>query len=252
MATTPKELLDSCLEIEGLLALIIQRDNAVPQHLYDMINERTESLLSRLRELNPQASADIAEDAQNTTSPSPAIPPIPQDADVAPQIPDSDDEAIAESAIMEETEDADNSTDISDETIEDSNSDNDHVQDETQGKVDEQPSTINECDTDESEDCTSETAEEDDQESDTTPVEPAPAVEPVKQKVKFHFSVNDRFRFRRELFNFNDEEMDEALDIAAQMSTIEELEDYFFNDLCMDPSDETVQDFINIISDHLK
>lgn len=61
-------------------------------------------------------------------------------------------------------------------------------------------------------------------------------------------SLNDQFRFRRELFHFSEEEMDEAMNVAAQMSSVEEIEDYFYNDLCLDASDETVRDFMKIVT----
>lgn len=61
-------------------------------------------------------------------------------------------------------------------------------------------------------------------------------------------SLNDRFRFRRELFDYSDEDMDEAIKIASAMSSAEEVQDYFYNDLCWDESDPNVVDFMRIIT----
>lgn len=238
MTTTPKELLDSCLEIEGLLALIIQRDNQVPSHLYGLISERTESLLSRLRELNPEVGKR------------PAFPPIPQEN----QPETTEYTAIADSTQGEEIADADGSLEISDSVAESLNVEETKEEDAIDPQQPEPELTDNEseehvtCDISD----TTENCNTTDNYSILTQPESTYDVEPVIKKVKFNFSVNDRFRFRRELFNFNDEEMDDALDVAAQMSTLDELEAYFYDDLCMDPEDETVQDFINIISKHLK
>lgn len=79
----------------------------------------------------------------------------------------------------------------------------------------------------------------------TTDYEPEAKTAPRFQ-VKY-FSVNDRYRFRRELFNFDDEEMEETLNALSQVSGIDEAIDYLSNDLCWDMEDETVRDFIDII-----
>lgn len=62
------------------------------------------------------------------------------------------------------------------------------------------------------------------------------------------FSINDKFRFRRELFGNSDVELNEALNVINAMSSIAEIEDYFYNDLCWDPENEDVKDFIRIVS----
>lgn len=71
-------------------------------------------------------------------------------------------------------------------------------------------------------------------------------------KANFKFSLNDKYIFRRELFNFSDEEMQEALEVAADMTTIEDLEDYFYNDLCWDPENPTVKEFMSVVTARFK
>ena len=61
-------------------------------------------------------------------------------------------------------------------------------------------------------------------------------------------TVNDKFRFRRELFSNSDVDLADALQVASQMSTPEEIEDYFYNDLCFNPEDEVVKDFMRIVT----
>ena len=60
-------------------------------------------------------------------------------------------------------------------------------------------------------------------------------------------SLNDKFRFRRELFNFSDEEMEETLDVISNMSSGDEIDEYLFNDLCWDQENEVVRDFMSIV-----
>lgn len=64
------------------------------------------------------------------------------------------------------------------------------------------------------------------------------------------FTLNDRFRFRRELFRNSDREFKETLEIIGSMSDMEEAEDYFFNDLCWDPDKEEVKEFMAIVAKH--
>lgn len=65
--------------------------------------------------------------------------------------------------------------------------------------------------------------------------------------VNVEFTINDKFRFRRELFSNSDVDMSDALQIASRMNSREELEDYFYNDLCLDPENPVVKDFMRII-----
>lgn len=62
------------------------------------------------------------------------------------------------------------------------------------------------------------------------------------------FSINDKFRFRRELFSNSIQDYNEAIDIIAAMSSYDEAEDYFYNDLCWDPDNTEVKAFMEIVS----
>ena len=64
------------------------------------------------------------------------------------------------------------------------------------------------------------------------------------------FTLNDRFRFRRELFRNSDDEFRETLEAIGSMVDMDEAEDYFFNDLCWDSSDPVVKEFMAIVAKH--
>ncbi len=64
------------------------------------------------------------------------------------------------------------------------------------------------------------------------------------------FTINDKFRFRRELFRNSQDEFDETLDVIAQMSNFDEAEEYFYNDLCWDPESEIVKEFMETVRKH--
>ena len=79
-------------------------------------------------------------------------------------------------------------------------------------------------------------------------VQKEPAATAVRNDtVNVEFTINDKFRFRRELFSNSDVDMSDALQIATRMNSREELEDYFYNDLCLDPENPVVVDFMRII-----
>ncbi len=64
------------------------------------------------------------------------------------------------------------------------------------------------------------------------------------------FSLNDMFRFRRELFGNSATEMTDTLNLVEAMSSLSEANDYFYNDLEWDASNPEVQDFMDIIAKH--
>ncbi|MDE6256262.1 MAG: hypothetical protein K2M39_08740 [Muribaculaceae bacterium] len=66
------------------------------------------------------------------------------------------------------------------------------------------------------------------------------------------FCINDRFRFRRELFNNSDSAFNAAMDLVATMDDYEEAEDYFIGDLGWDLEKPEVMDFMAIIRNYFE
>lgn len=64
------------------------------------------------------------------------------------------------------------------------------------------------------------------------------------------FSLNDRFRFRRELFGNSDVAMADTIDLVEAMHSVDEACDYFFEELGWDTDNDEVKDFMDIISKH--
>ena len=63
-------------------------------------------------------------------------------------------------------------------------------------------------------------------------------------------TLNDRFRFRRALFNNSNDELNEALEAINLMSNAEEARQYFMEDLCWNPDDEDVKEFMRLVEAH--
>lgn len=70
------------------------------------------------------------------------------------------------------------------------------------------------------------------------------------KSVRKAFSLNDRFRYKRELFANSDVEMNNTLDLVDTMKTYAEAEEYFYNDLQWDKESLEVIDFMFIIRNH--
>lgn len=64
------------------------------------------------------------------------------------------------------------------------------------------------------------------------------------------FTLNDKFRFRRELFRDSQDDFDDTLEVISQMNDFAEAEEYFYNDLCWDPDNEVVKEFMDTVRKH--
>ena len=76
--------------------------------------------------------------------------------------------------------------------------------------------------------------------------------EPVYPKGKLVFSINEKFRFRKELFDNSDADFNNTLALVASMESFEEAEDYFINEEGFDPSNPVVTEFMNVIKRYFK
>ena len=72
----------------------------------------------------------------------------------------------------------------------------------------------------------------------------------ISQDLRKAFSLNDHFRFRRELFGNNEADFDEAINMVENMNTYSEATDYFFNYLGWDEEVPEVKDFLHIVRHH--
>lgn len=74
---------------------------------------------------------------------------------------------------------------------------------------------------------------------------PAPARSGVAGRLVF--SINDRYRYRRELFGGNDAAFSDALSRVAAMDSYDEAEGYFLDDCQWDPERPEVVDFMGVL-----
>lgn len=76
---------------------------------------------------------------------------------------------------------------------------------------------------------------------------PAPSAPSISEHRQIVFTINDRFRFRRELFDDDQEEFENTLLLISGMENMSEIEDYLYNDLCLDSNDDVVCDFVEAL-----
>lgn len=200
MNTDTYNLLNICLEIEGLLCLVERRGETIPKNVSDLLLAKTEALRNGMIRFTSVPAPACKNEGIN-------IPPTVATAETVTEAAAS--EQIADAVELEEKEDAcpDNTETASDENEKESRPQNQDVPAKEETKV----ATMN----------------------DVAPLE---------------LTINDKFRFRRELFSNSDVDLADALQVASQMSTPEEIEDYFYNDLCFNPEDEVVKDFMRIVT----
>ncbi|MGN0231257.1 MAG: hypothetical protein ACI4A8_03490 [Muribaculaceae bacterium] len=72
----------------------------------------------------------------------------------------------------------------------------------------------------------------------------------ISKNLKRAFTLNDRFRYRRELFENSDVQMSNALDLVETMHSYAEAEEYFYGDREWDRESPEVKDFMEIIRKH--
>lgn len=81
------------------------------------------------------------------------------------------------------------------------------------------------------------------------PANPAETPAPARSGVagRLVFSINDRYRYRRELFGGNDAAFSDALSRVAAMDSYDEAEGYFLDDCQWDPERPEVVDFMGVL-----
>ena len=88
-----------------------------------------------------------------------------------------------------------------------------------------------------------------DQPKPSAPSQPAPQPQPTKGRaLRTYFALNDKYRFRRELFGNDGESMSAAIEALAQLRNLTEAEDYVYSRLGLDPDSDATREFIEVIT----
>ena len=224
-------------ELEGLLLLADNRGADTPEYVFTAIGEK----LDRLQMLLGEREGDDGEETQ-------------EDACVV-------ENDVADAGSEEpEPEPEEDVAEVTAEQVADGEYDNEQepmvelvLDDEPTAEPDaETPNVADETEDVEAEDNIEEEPEANEKASDDS--EPLRLDEKLQRSrskdLKSAFSLNDTFRFRRELFGNSAAEMTDALHMVEAMHSFDEAEDYFYGDLGWDRESDDVKEFMAIIKNH--
>lgn len=224
------KLLTTVYELEGLLLVIDKHGADTPPQVVEALREKARKVgeLAQLVELKPEdAAAEAAEPGEPQSEPLP-----------------SDDYDAEETWQHDNGEEPAEVFGIGEEYVE--------PEHKAATQPAEEPEPADESEEEEEESPEEEEAlEEEEEEDDDDNVRVDEKLQRTLSKnLRQAFSINDRFRFRRELFSNSDLDMNDAINMVESMRTFDEAEDYFYSDLGWDKSVPEVQEFMDIIKRH--
>lgn len=248
MDNSLETLLKQVLELEGLLLIAEKRGDDVPNLVIDMIKQKA----AAIGEMAGVAASDNKQGID-------ALPDDEPDDDITVEFVDDEDAPSAAEPV-----EAESSAPVAAEP-EPVVAPEPSVVSEPEPVVAPEPSVVSEPEptpVDEPEPVEAPTLapEEVEPEAEAEEFEPDPDDQPLTldealqrdmtKDLRQAFSLNDRYRYRRELFGNSDSVMNETLNLIEAMHSFDEAEDYFYNDLQWEHDSPEVADFMVIIKNH--
>ncbi len=267
-----KIILNILYEMEGLVDMAIRREDETPAGVICLIKEKSEILhqftsawnVENDIEVNINEDYSIDEECELEANDNPELQLGDRNVGLNNQDPDievefvydeseddfvdnSEDNSEKETVIDEEPQAEQEAANIVEEVVESSLfdasafSDEDSAEDELNNDVDYDNEQQDEIDDE------SEGLDEDESVEEEEVFVGSKIVNVNRQDIRKMFTINDRYRFRRELFCNNEVDFVDNLNLVQAMSCYEDVEDYFYNDLQWDSENEDVVEFMSII-----
>ena len=269
-----KIILNILYEMEGLVDMAIRREDETPAGVICLIKEKSEILhkftsawnVENDIEVNINEDYSIDEECELEANDNQELQLGDRNVGLNNQDPDEDievefvydeseddfvdnseDNSEKETLIDEEPQAEQEAANIVEEVVESSLfdasafSDEDSTEDELNNDVDYDNEQQDEIDDE------SEGLDEDESVEDEEVFVGSKIVNVNRQDIRKMFTINDRYRFRRELFCNNEVDFVDNLNLVQAMSCYEDVEDYFYNDLQWDSENEDVVEFMSII-----
>ena len=237
MKTDIRKMIAEAYELEGLLLLADNRGADTPEYVFTAIGEKLDRLQMLLGEREGDEGEEMQEDACMVEN---------DVADAGSEEPEPEPEEDVAEVTAEQVADGeyDNEQEPMVELV---------LDDEPTAEPDaETPNVADETEDVKAEDNIEEETEANEKASDDS--EPLRLDEKLQRSrskdLKSAFSLNDTFRFRRELFGNSAAEMTDALHMVEAMHSFDEAEDYFYGDLGWDRESDDVKEFMAIIKNH--
>ena len=215
MDNSLETLLKQVLELEGLLLIAVKRGDDAPSMVYDMIRQKAAAIGGMAEVKAPYNEQGID-----------ALPDDEPDDDITVEFVDEPEPAIEPEPVAEQpvAEPAVEPEPVAEEPIAEPVVEPEpeaEVEPELEPDPDDQPLTLDEA-----------------------------LQRDMTKTLRQAFSLNDRYRYRRELFGNSDSVMNETLNLIEAMHSFDEAEDYFYNDLQWEHDSPEVADFMVIIKNH--
>ena len=277
MDNSLEQLLKQVLELEGLILVAQKRGDETPSMVYQLIGEKAaeigtfapapapvakpadENAIDALPDDEPddditvefvdEDSAESAEEPETAAEPQPE-PEQPEEVEVEAE---PEEEIVVVVPIVEETPEEEIAADAEETAAEEEIT----VEEDSEEVVSENEDVSVEADeeiadeeiADDAEPITADDFENDEEDEEAMRLDEA-LQRNMSKDLRHAFSLNDRFRYRRELFGNSDSVMNDTLNLIDSMSTFDEAEDYFYNDLEWEHDSPEVADFMVIIKNH--
>lgn len=241
MKTDIRKMIAEAYELEGLLLLADNRGADTPEYVFTAIGEKLDRLQMLLGEREGDEGEETQEDACMVEN---------DVADAVSEEPEPEPEEDVAEVTAEQV--ADGEYDNEQEPMVELVLDDEPTAEPTAEPDAETPNVADETEDVEAEDNIEEETEANEKASDDS--EPLRLDEKLQRSrskdLKSAFSLNDTFRFRRELFGNSAAEMTDAIHMVEAMHSFDEAEDYFYGDLGWDRESDDVKEFMAIIKNH--
>ena len=260
MKTDIRKMIAEAYELEGLLLLADNRGADTPEYVFTAIGEKLDRLQMLLGEREGDEGEETQEDAcvvENDVADAGSEEPVvdaPESEEPVVDAPESEEP---------EPETEEDVAEVTAEQVADGEYDNEQepmvelvLDDEpTAEPTAETPNVVDETEDVEAEDnednIEEETEANEKASDDSEPLRLDEKLQRSRSKdLKSAFSLNDTFRFRRELFGNSAAEMTDAIHMVEAMHSFDEAEDYFYGDLGWDREADDVKEFMAIIKNH--
>ena len=249
MNTDIDKLISLTYEIEGLLLLLRDRgQESMAPHIRNLLADKGKNLAEMLNAVESKpAPATTPEHKKEETAPLPPIPPTvpkPEPAPVAEvevKEPVKEEPMVSETITEVKTEIAETAPEMPEPELKHEEKEEENIP-PSQTELDEAQAEEDEADSAAAEEAIA-------QEKHRPEIH---ASEEAGAKMLKLFTLNDRFRFRRELFGGSDTAMKAILAVIATMPTLDDAKRYLTEDQGMDPESEEVSYFFEIIAPYYK
>lgn len=250
MKTDIRKMIAEAYELEGLLLLADNRGADTPEYVFTAIGEKLDRLQMLLGEREGNDDEETQEDAcmvENDVADAGSEEPVVDAPESEEPEPETEEDVAEVTAEQVADGEYDNEQEPMVELV---------LDDEPTAEPDAETSNV----ADETEDVEAEDNEDNIEEEPEANEKASGDSEPLRldeklqrsrsKDLKSAFSLNDTFRFRRELFGNSAAEMTDALHMVEAMHSFDEAEDYFYGDLGWDRESDDVKEFMAIIKNH--